>query len=55
MLRHSCFSKLGNKGYGTMQIMAYSGHRSEKMVRRYTHISPEFVQKMANTLDLDID
>ncbi len=55
MLRHTCFSNLGNHGYGPFQIKAYSGHKSLKMVQRYTKISPEYVQKMANALDLDDD
>jgi len=55
MLRHTCFSNLGNHGYGALQLKAYSGHKSTKMVERYTKISPEYVQKMANALDLDDD
>jgi integrase len=55
MLRHSCFSNLGNNGYGLLQLKAYTGHKSTRMVERYTKISPEYVQKMANALDLDDD
>jgi len=50
MLRHTCFSILGENGYSALEIKAYSGHQSLSMVKRYTHISPEHVQKMANSL-----
>lgn len=50
MLRHTCFSILGDKGYSDLEIQAYSGHKSLSMVRRYTHISPKHVQQMADSL-----
>ncbi len=53
MLRHTCFSMLGEKGFSALEIQSYSGHKSLAMVQRYTHISPKHVQEMANTLKLN--
>lgn len=53
MLRHTCFSMLGDKGFNELEIKAYSGHKSTAMVRRYTHLSSKHVQEMANTLRLN--
>lgn len=53
MLRHTCFSMLGDKGFNELEIKAYSGHKSTAMVRRYTHLSSKHVQEMANTLSLN--
>lgn len=42
-LRHERISRLAEVGLGTLELSAISGHKSLSMLKRYTHISPEFL------------
>jgi len=40
-LRHEAVSRLFEKGFDAMEVSAISGHRSFKMLKRYTHLRVE--------------
>ncbi|TWH63849.1 site-specific recombinase XerD [Azomonas agilis] len=39
-LRHEATSRLFERGFSMMEVMAITGHRTPSMLRRYTHLSP---------------
>lgn len=40
-LRHEAVSRLFEKGLNVVEVSAISGHRELKMLKRYTHLSPD--------------
>ena len=50
-LRHSFASRLSMKGVGIMQIQELLGHSSISMTRRYTHLSPDWMDNVQSLLD----
>jgi integrase len=50
-LRHSVVTKLVQSGADLMTVMAISGHKSLKMVQRYSHISAPHIDEAIKALD----
>lgn len=46
-LRHEATSRLFEAGFTIEQVSLVTGHRDWKMLRRYTHIRPEALHKIA--------
>lgn len=40
-LRHEAASRLVEKGFHPLEVMAITGHRDTKMLKRYVHLKPE--------------
>ena len=47
-LRHEACSRLNEKGFTIPEICAISGHKTWSSLKRYTHISPEFLEEKLN-------
>ena len=47
-LRHEACSRLNEKGFTIPEICAISGHKTWSSLKRYTHISPEFLSEKMN-------
>ncbi len=48
-LRHEGTSRLFEAGFAIEQVALVTGHRDWKMLRRYTHIQPESLHKIASS------
>jgi len=49
-LRHTSCSRLGIAGVDALQIAEHSGHKSLKMVQRYTHLNVASRAKLVNEI-----
>ena len=47
-LRHEACSRLNEKGFTIPEICAISGHKTWSSLKRYTHISPDFLAEKLN-------
>ncbi len=47
-LRHEGTSRLFEAGFAIQQVALVTGHKDWKMLRRYTHLKPEELHKIAN-------
>ena len=46
-LRHEATSRLSEKGFGTMEVAAITGHKTMQMVKRYSHFrAKDFVGRL---------
>ncbi len=52
-LRHDFASRLVMKGIDLRTVQEILGHRTLNMVQRYSHLSPEYVNRVLNYLDED--
>ncbi len=50
-LRHEGTSRLFEAGFTIEQVALVTGHKDWKMLRRYTHLRPEKLRKIAETLE----
>ncbi|MBT2971885.1 MAG: tyrosine-type recombinase/integrase [Candidatus Thiodiazotropha sp. (ex Ctena orbiculata)] len=52
-LRHEATSRFFEKGLSIMEVSAITGHKDLRMLKRYTHIRPEYlVKKLGNDLPI---
>jgi integrase len=49
-LRHEGTSRLFEAGFAIQQVALVTGHKDWKMLRRYTHLRPETLHTMANSM-----
>lgn len=50
-LRHTCASWLVSAGVQLLEVKELLGHSSIEMTERYSHLSPDNLSRVANTLD----
>jgi len=50
-LRHTCASRLVNKGVDLYVVKEYLGHSSIQVTERYAHLSPDKLAHAATILD----
>jgi integrase len=50
-LRHEGTSRLFEAWFTIEQVALVTGHKDWKMLRRYTHLRPEALRKIAETLE----
>lgn len=50
-MRHTCASWLVSAGVPAFEVKELLGHSSIEMTERYSHLAPENLRSVANTLD----
>lgn len=53
-LRHCGPTILGEQGYSTKQIQQLTGHATEEMANKYTHLRPEKIQEAAAAVEKEM-